>query len=274
MSFWAEPLFPLGSPAWLGMTFVVAVLAVLVVFWRKIQQFALKMSVLIGLSIFIGAGAALGGGVWLLMRGHPPEIEKTQSRALQYGVDVIYQEDSNLTFKEISARWEKSAPQDSYRGEDVLQWLVGDMWLGKFEDDDGNSVLRFIPSYIAIESAEDRTYLWQHAASLNRHRAFCFLARDSRLFDELFMGKHQELKQECEDWKAIKAIAPWSTLSKIEPTLYDDPNSGSPVRRDHFRRTVLEGAILSRHDFAKWLKNTKRKIPDTWLARVEANGAR
>ena len=95
MSFWAEPLFPLGSPAWLGMTFVVVALAVLVVFWRKIQQFALKMSVLIGLSIFVGTGAVLGGGVWLLMRAIPPEIQKTNGPSVEESAESAAIEDES-----------------------------------------------------------------------------------------------------------------------------------------------------------------------------------
>ena len=212
--------------------------------------------------ILFGFGiiCVIGGVIWYYVTS-----DNARPRTVQYGINVIYQEDSELTFKQIADRWESSAPDDRYKAKDVLQWLVGDMWLGKFEDDDGNSVLQFISGFTAIDSGENRTYLRKQIASLNRHRAFCFFARDSRLFDEVFMGKHQEMKQDgCEDWQAVKAIAPWDILSKIEPRLYDDPKSNSPVRRDHFRRTVLEGAILKKEDFAMWLKNTKHKKPYTW----------
>jgi len=74
MSFWAEPLFPLGSPAWLGMTIGVVLLAALIFFWRKVQRLALKMSVLVGLFVFIGVGAILGGGIWLLVRFTPSVV--------------------------------------------------------------------------------------------------------------------------------------------------------------------------------------------------------
>ena len=212
--------------------------------------------------ILIGFGivCVIGGVIWYYVIS-----DKALSRELQYGLSAIYQEDNELTFKEIADRWEKSDPNDSYKAKDILQWLIGDMWLGKFEDEEGNSVLQFIPGFTAIDNGVNRTYLRKQLASLNRHRAFCLFARDSRLFDEVFMGQHQEMKQDgCEDWQTVKALAPWDILSTIEPRLYDDPKSNSPVRRDHFRRTVLEGAILNKEDFANWLRNTKRKTPSAW----------
>lgn len=75
MSFWAEPLFPLGSPAWLGMTFVVVVLAVVIFYWRALRRFASAVSLVAGLLTFIIVGASLGGVTWLLVRTIPSEVE-------------------------------------------------------------------------------------------------------------------------------------------------------------------------------------------------------
>lgn len=247
---------------WLGVLFVCIGGLWFIANLPQAQQLAEQGWPKILVAIF-GAGLIISLGWWALDQWG--QTANALSRGLQYGLNTIYQEDSELTFKEIADRWERSAPDDRYKANDVLQWLVGDMWLGKFEDEDGNSVLQFIPGFIAIDNGEDRTYLRKQMASLNRHRAFCFFARDSRLFDEVFMGKHQEMKQDgCEDWQAVKALAPWDILSKIEPRLYDDPSSNTYTRRNHFRRAVLEGAILKKEDFSEWLKNTKHKKPDAW----------
>lgn len=181
------------------------------------------------------------------------------------GINAIYQDDDNLTFRQIAERWEQSSPNENHKSGDVIKWLVGDMWLGKFEDENQNSVLQMVGSYKAIIEGEKNTYLSKSLAYLNRHRAFCFMARDSKLFDEIYFGQHQDMKQDaCNDWEAIKKIADWETLSKIDPELFDGPPNEANYQTDQFRRRVLEGAILNKADFAVWLRNTKRPLPNSW----------
>lgn len=73
MSFWAEPLFPLGSPAWLVMTVAIVVCVIIILSWHRLRRFVSAASPMTGLLVFIIAGAIVGGAggavLWFYAKG-------------------------------------------------------------------------------------------------------------------------------------------------------------------------------------------------------------
>ena len=68
---------------------------------------------------------------------------RKRPNAVKYGTSTIFEDNKVLTFKEIAEKWNKTAtPKEHFSVEKNMSRLVSSMWLGKFEDKDGNSKLK------------------------------------------------------------------------------------------------------------------------------------
>lgn len=204
---------------------------------------------------FIYAMAFVAWGVFIL--GPPFWANHKHKLASNKFVNLIFQEEQHLTFKEIALRWEDSTSKNR-SAEQVLNWLISDIWLGEFEDKHGKSTLSMLDGYDKITKGGDEAFLSKHQVDATRHRLFSLFARDCpQLYREKFGQASSHIADA--DWSTQRDQVDWNWLSTIKVHFF---NEAIPI--ESFRTRVLEQLTIARLDFADWLRKTQRPLPEHW----------
>ena len=183
-------------------------------------------------------------------------VEGDQQFTTRRGAAEIFQEEARLSFKEIARRWHMASGAAT-PVETVLQWLVSDVWRGKFEDDDGQSTLMMVGGYHMYKDGDTEVLYSHYEVPANRNKLFGVFARDCR---NLFLPKFGHGSPLVEaDWQTRRDAVDWTWMANIAVALYDEP-----CGFDTFKMRVLERLSISHTDFERWLSSTKRPLPKSW----------
>lgn len=160
-----------------------------------------------------------------------------------------------LTFGEIAERWanETRDHPGALSREEILKEVLRAVWLGSFEDRTGNSRLILTAPPVTHLDRDDYGE-WDRRTLLSAlHPRIQAALPDTELPKRIDLMPQPDSTPK--EWSEIRDTIPWERIGDIDLRHYDDND----------RSAYIEPLSISKADFRKWLKSTRKRLPDFWF---------